>query len=557
MHFDHEEFDVLVIGGGLAAMRAALAASVAGARTAMMLKGIAGESGSSAIAGGGLAAVLPVREEPGDSAERHLADTLAAGDELNDPVLVRTLVSEAGVAIRELEAMGAEFVRGDDGEIAVFLAPAHTARRSVRVAGGGTARLVGPLTAHLRRQPIEILERTTALDILCESGAARAVVAVQGERVLLVRAKAIVLASGGAGRIYPLTSTMAESTGDGYAMALRCGLALTGMEFVQFTPTALAHPEPLAGTSTGGVLLGLSHTRLWNAAGERFMERYDPERKEASTRAILSRAIQTEVVEGRGSPHGGVFLDLTRNDHATLERLAAPFMRKLEPHGIDIRRDRIEIAPAVHYFMGGIEIDPRCETGIAGLYAAGEVAGGVQGSNRLSSNSLSEVNVFGRIAGRQAARHAGGVSVADARAVEQLAASRLRCRESAPVLAARLGELHGNLKRVMFAHAGIVREAASMRAGIEAIAALRAELRAAGLPGIADVKRYYEVANMLDVGEAVTRAALYREESRGAHFRADFPERDDARWRVVTRVRGDAGALQVTERPAAAPAAVA
>lgn len=557
MQFKHSEYDVLVIGGGLAAMRAALEACSAGARTAMMLKGVAGESGSSAIAGGGLAAVLPVPEEPQDSADKHYADTLAAGDHLNDPALVRTLVSQAGDAIRELEATGAEFVRNDDGGIAVFLAPAHTAKRSVRVAGGGTARLVGPLTAYLRRQPIDVIERATALDIVAENGRACAVIAVQGEELLLVRAKAIVLASGGAGRIYPLTSTMVESTGDGYAMALRCGLALTGMEFVQFTPTALAHPEPLAGTSTGGVLLGLPETRLWNAQHERFMERYDPERKEASTRAILSRAIQTEVVEGRGSPHGGVFLDLARNDHATLERLAAPFMAKLEPHGIDIRRDPIEIAPAVHYFMGGVEIDTRTRTALPGLYAAGEVAGGVQGSNRLSSNSLSEVNVFGRIAGREAAQHALGAQHGAREAVERAAQRQLRCAAGSASLDERLAGLHARLKQVMFAHAGIVRDAASMQAGIAAIAALRAELEDAGPPRPADVKRYYEVANMLDVGEAVTRSALHREESRGAHFRVDFPERDDARWRVATRVRGRSGALEVSERPAASSHAAA
>jgi succinate dehydrogenase/fumarate reductase flavoprotein subunit len=557
MVFKQSDFDVLVIGGGLAAMRAALEASARGMRTAMMLKGVAGESGSSAIAGGGLAAVMSGTDEPDDDAERHYADTLTAGDHLNDPALVRTLVREAGDAIRELEAIGAEFVRNADGGIAVFLAPAHTARRSVRVEGGGTGRLIGPLTAHLRAQPIEVLERTTALDIVVEDGSARGVVAVQGDELLLVRAKAIVLASGGAGRIYPLTSTMAESTGDGYAMALRCGLALTGMEFVQFTPTALAFPDPLAGTSTGGVLLGLPHTRLWNSKHERFMERYDPERKEASTRAILSRAIQTEVVEGRGSPHGGVFLELTANDPETLERLAAPFMKKLAPHGIDIRRHPIEIAPAVHYFMGGIEIDTRTQTALRGLYAAGEVTGGVQGSNRLSSNSLSEVNVFGRIAGREAAQHARTVGAPASATLERTAAARLRCAESGRPLESLLDALHAKLKQVMFAHAGIVRDAASMQAGIHAIAGLRAELAAAGLPRSADVKRYYEVANMLDVGEAVTRSALHREESRGSHFRVDFPERNDARWRVVTRVRGDAGALQVSERPAGAPAAAA
>jgi succinate dehydrogenase/fumarate reductase flavoprotein subunit len=552
-----KEFDVLVIGGGLAAMRAAIAAAGAGASTGMLLKGTLGQSGSSAIAGGGFAAVMDVPDVPEDSVEKHYEDTLAAGDHVNDPELVRTLVTRAAQAIRELETMGARFVVRGGGGIEVFLAPAHSYRRSVRVDGGGTARMIGPLAEHVRSQPIEVMEGTSALELLRDTDRVAGVLAVRGDALVLVRARAVVLASGGAGRIYPLTSTMAESTGDGYAMALRNGLALTGMEFVQFTPTALAYPKALEGTSTGGVLLGLEGTRLWNARHERFMERCDPARKEASTRAILSRAIQAEVVEGRGSPHGGVFLDLTRNDASTLDRLAAPFMEKLALHGIDLTREPIEIAPAVHYFMGGIEITPRAETRVAGLYAAGEVAGGVQGSNRLSSNSLSDVNVFGKIAGTNAAAHArGGAAFSGWEALERRAAAALQplSHQEAPSRADELEALHGKLKHVMFAHAGLVRDAQSMARGIEAIAELRRELAALAPVRDSELKRYYELRNMVDVGEAVTRSALHREESRGAHFRIDRPEKNDARWRVAIRVEGEAGSLRVSERALGASA---
>lgn len=540
--------DVLVIGGGLAAMRAALIAEAAGRKTTLLLKGVLGQSGSSAIAGGGLAAVMHVPEAPEDNEERHYADTLTAGDGLNDPVLVRRLAAEAGPAIAELEAFGAEFVRHDNGDIAVFLAPAHAQKRSVRVEGGGTARMVGPISAYIRSRPIDLIERTTVLDLLIVDGRIGGVVAVGPQGLELLRAKAVVLASGGAGQIYPLTSTMGESTGDGYAMALRHGLRLTGMEFVQFTPTALAWPEPLAGTSTGGVLLGLPQTRMWNAKGERIMEKYDPERKEASTRAILSRAIQTELAEGRGSPHGGIFLDLTKNDHETLERLAAPFMKKLEAHGIDLRQQPIEIAPAVHYFMGGIEIDAESRTGIAGLFAAGEVAGGVQGSNRLSSNSLTEVNVFGRIAGRSAVDCAEQSVLMSLPVLEALARQAVPCATGDTSLDAPLKALHAELRQVMFAHAGIVRDAKALAAGLGAIADLRKKQAALGTPGVNDLKRWHELRNMLDTGEAVTRSALHREESRGSHFRLDFPERHDERWVVVTTVQGVAGAMQVGER---------
>ena len=558
--FEHSEFEVLVIGGGLAGIRAALAAAASGARTALLLKGVLGRSGSSSIAGGGLAAVMDVADVAEDSVQKHFDDTMASGDYVNDPALVNVLVSHAGQAIRELGDMGARFVRKPDQEIEVFLAPAHSYRRSVRVEGGGTAQMMGPLAEYVRRQPIQLIENTTALAILREGERAAAAIAIGGERLMVIRAHAVVLASGGAGRIYPLTSNMAESTGDGYAMALRNGLPLTGMEFVQFTPTALAYPEALAGTSTGGVLLGLEGTRLWNASNERFMEKYDPVRKEASTRAILSRAIQTEVVAGRGSPHGGVYLDLTGNDADTLERLAAPFMKKLEAFGIDIRRQPIEIAPAVHYFMGGIEIDARCKTGVPGLYAAGEVAGGVQGSNRLSSNSLSDVNVFGRIAGEAAAAHARAhPDFADWAVLERAARLELEPFYTGSAHAdpqrAALDGLHRSLKQTMFAGAGIVRDARSMERGIEDIARLRGELDALTPLGAPDLKQCYEIRNMLDVAEAVTRSALHREESRGAHFRTDFPQKDDVRWRAALRVFGHPGSLQVDERPLHAGAA--
>ena len=542
--------DVLVIGGGLAAIRAALAAHDAGAKTAIALKGVLGSSGSSAIAGGGLAAVLNISDVPEDSIVRHMRDTLASGDYVNDPDLVRQLVTQAPNATRQLEELGAEFVRKQSGEIEVFLAPAHTCRRSVRVAGGGTARLMGPLSDDVRRLPILLREKTAVLDIVQQDGRVAGAVGVSEGGLVLFTARAIVLATGGAGRIYPLTSTMEEATGDGYAIALRNRLALTGMEFVQFTPTALAHPKALEGTSTGGVLLGLDGTRLWNNRHERFMEKYDPERKEASTRAVLSRAIQTEVVEGRGSPHGAVYLDLTDNDADTLQRLAAPFMAKLAPFGIDITRDPIEIAPAVHYFMGGVEINALAETGLPGLYAAGEVAGGVQGSNRLSSNSLTDVNVYGRIAGSEAARYAYAARRPDRGAASKSGQVLLQGLVSARARPARatLDALHEELKQVMFSAAGIVRDAASMAHGLDEIARLHTVLRRLAPVAMADLRRYHELRNMLDVGQAVIVSAQHRTESRGAHYRTDFPERDDARWLAATRVYRDGGRLRVLER---------
>ena len=412
--------------------------------------------------------------------------------------------------------------------------------------------MMGPLAAYVKRQRITLFEQTTVLELFKDKRAISGALAVTSNcKYLFLNTKSIVLASGGAGRIYPLTSNMDESTGDGYAMALRLGLALTGMEFVQFTPTALAYPKELEGISSGGVLLGLAGTRLWNSNNERFMQRYDPERKEASTRAILSRAFQSEVVEGRASPHGGVTLDLTRNDPDVLERLAAPFMKKLEPFGIDIRRQPIEIAPAVHYFMGGVEINALAETSLNGLYAAGEVTGGVQGSNRLSSNSLTDVAVFGAIAGREAAAYAKARKRhAKWKPLEAAAHAALNRRldNNAARVDEQLTSLHGELKRIMFAAGGLVRDARAMRQGLKQINTLRGQLAALGRVSHADLRQRNEVCSMLDTGEAVIRGALLRTESRGAHYRADFPDTNEKSWRAVTRVYGNAGALHAIKR---------
>lgn len=544
------DVDVAVIGGGLAGIRAALASHSAGAATAMLLKGSLGKSGSSAIAGGGLAAVLKTSRED-DSVEKHVYDTMVSGDFINDIDLVRRMAELAPQAIEELEELGAEFVRKDE-EIQLFLAPAHSARRSIRCEGGGSERMMAPLSQYVRDQPIQVLEQTAVLELLTEGNQVIGLVAVQeNEKLILVRCRAIVLAAGGAGRIFPLTSTKEEMTGDGYALALRNGLALTGMEFVQFTPTALAYPKEVEGTSTGGVLLGLEGTRLWNSKKERFMEQYDPDRKEASTRAIVSRAITKEIMEGRGTPHGGVHLDLTQNDHDTLDHIASHFMKKLEPYQIDIKKDLLEIAPAVHYFMGGVEVDPGTATKMRGLYAAGEVTGGVQGSNRLSSNALSEANVFGKLAGIEAAKFAAHEKSVHWDSLYEKGRKLLLNTWDPSVRVSQtnvLQEIHKRIQSIMLGSAGLERCEEQMEKGVSELHSLRKAMFTLPPSSSAEIRKRYEVMNMLAVAEAVVKSAQIRTESRGSHYRSDYPEMNNEEWLAITRAYLMNGEIRVEKK---------
>jgi succinate dehydrogenase/fumarate reductase flavoprotein subunit len=389
---------------------------------------------------------------------------------------------------------------------------------------------------------VQVLAQTTALEILRKDrDHAAAVVAIRSEKLILIRARAIVLATGGAGRIYPLTSESSEATGDGYAMALRNGAALSGMESVQFALAALAYPEALAGTRIPDPLLGLPATRLWNARNERFMEKYDRANTEGAGRNTLARAIHSEVVEGRGSPHGGVYLDLTRNDPATLERLAGELIGRLEAYGIDPRHQPIEIAPAAECFIGGIEIDARAQTAMPALYAAGEAAAEAQPA---------DATALGTTAGEEAASYARAhPAFAEWDAIEEMARIELdpfHNPDDDDHARIRLDEVHTALQQTMFADAGIVREPGSLERGLVEIARLRGDFDALTPLGTHDLKRCYEVRNMLDAAEAVTRSAMHHE-SRGPDNRYDRAKGDRGP-RFATRVFGRPGRLQVEGR---------
>ncbi|ODM42477.1 FAD-dependent oxidoreductase, partial [Cereibacter johrii] len=396
--------DVVVVGSGLAGLLAALTARESGAAVTLVAQGEIGKSANSWLASGGLAAVTGV--DPEDSPELHLADIRRTARGLVFDDIARTFVAEAGPAIRRLEALGVAFHR-TDADLALFPAPGHSRARSIRCEGGGAVGLMTTLLDRASEAGIALLGQTTAIEVLKDAGGAAAGLLCHGpDGWLEIEAGAVLLACGGMGRIFPVTSNHALADGSGYYLALKAGAVLTDLEFVQFTPTSLAWPPEVRGTSTGGGLMAQPGVKLLNARGERFMHRYDPERLEASTRDVLSRAIFREVSEGRGTPHHAVWVDMSETDRAAVAQVSGRFLRAIAAVGIDPFTERVEVAPDVHFAMGGVAADVDGRTAVPGLFAAGEITAGLHGATRLNSNGLTEAAVFGIRAGRAAAGHA-------------------------------------------------------------------------------------------------------------------------------------------------------
>jgi aspartate oxidase len=493
---------LVVVGGGLAGMMAAIRAYQLGLRTTLVALSEPGRSGNTPKAGGGFAVALG----PDDSPELHAQDTMTGGLQASQPSLVRKMTKEAPRAVAMLEKAGVRFVKAPDGSPSLLRVPGHSVRRGIRCEGGGAAALMAVLVPLLMRSAV-VLDRTAVREILVEDGAICGVLAMRegSEESLWLRSSRVILATGGLGALYPLTTNSPEVWGDGYAMALEAGVELVDMEYIQFTPTSLAHPPDLRGVSTGGMLLA-EGGKLFNARGERFMQRVDPKRAEASTRDIVARAILREVLEGRGSPAGGVYLDLSGIPEEFLKANAGHFLKLLSKHGIDAGKDRLQIAPAAHFSCGGAVIDENAATSVPGLLAAGEAAGGIHGANRLSSNALTEALVFGLIAAETASGIEKGrissipADVEKRNYIEAQESDRRRIRE------------------MMLRCAGLEREKETLQKGLRFI-----EERWQGL-GKAEEKGTPLLGRMLVTAQAVMEAALLREETRGAHCRLDFPD---------------------------------
>ncbi len=535
--------DVVVVGSGVAGLTVALGARQAGLRVTVVTKAML-DDGSTRWAQGGVAAALG----EGDTPEQHLADTLVAGAGVCDEEAVRTLVTEGPDAVRHLIAAGAAFDQDADGEILLTREGGHHRRRIAHAGGDATgAEISRALVAAVRSDPgLELIEHALVLDLLTDAAghAAGLTLHVMGEGqrdgVGAIRAKAVVLATGGMGQVFSATTNPAVSTGDGVALALRAGAEVTDLEFVQFHPTVMwlgpdaQGQQPLVSEAVRG-----EGAYLVDGEGTRFMVGQH-ELNELAPRDIVAKAI-TRQMAAQGAEH--MYLDGRHFGAAMWQERFPTILASCRAHGIDPVDGLIPIAPAAHHASGGVRTDLHGRTTVPGLYACGEVAcTGVHGANRLASNSLLEGLVFAeRIAADLAGRQRAGEL--PERSVDVAAA---RAARTVPLPAP---EARAEIQRLMSRGAGVLRSAAGMAATAEGLA----ELASAAHTHTAEQKpadprvETWEAANLLLVATALVAAAALRRETRGCHWREDFPERDDARWQRHLITTLDAEGLRIAE----------
>lgn len=558
--------DVLVVGSEGAGSFAAIEAAAAGADVLLLTKDLHGRGGVTVMAAYSCAAATG-DVDPEDNPDVHFRDTMIGGYYLPNQELVQ-LCCEAGIeSVRKLDQWGCPWDKTPDGGFHQTKMPGYTYRRALHCGHATGIEIMKTLVRQVRRSPrIRVLNETILTDLLVRDGRVIGAIALHiptGE-FLVLRAKCVVLATGAAMALYALNSGSAGSTGDGTAIALRAGAELVDIEFTQFFPTSGIEPR-MRGWEGVAFYRYFMDAWLLNRYGERFMARYDPERMELATRDVLARAIISEVRAGRGGPHGGVYLDVSHIpakiiDEEMKERFKGWTIGPIHPiidFGWDPRTEPAEIAPTCHFFCGGIRINKECHTSVPGLLAAGEAAGGFNGANRLAGNALSQVFALGLQAGKAAARlrHADLVKVEakDVAAATQRWRALLKGGPGAPP-----PKLRKALQQFMLEHVGLVRTKASLENAIAEIKRLRDEIGHLSLASASPRRNYHwieaiSLVNMLDVGHAIAEAALARQESRGNHYRLDFPDLDDEKWRANIVLARKDGAFTLTRVPLKTP----
>lgn len=509
-------FHVLVIGSGGAGIRAALEAVKYGS-VCIVSKTITGKGGCTVMAEGGINAAV----NPADSCKAHFEDTVKGGAYLNDRALAEALTADAPARINELMEWGACFELTENDALAQRPFGGQKFARTCYAGDHTGHEIVMTLLEKLRGSDVEIRDETTVLSLITSGDTVcGAVVIDSAGNLSAITADAVVLATGGAGQLYPVTTNSTAGTGDGYALAYRAGAKLIDMEEVQFHPTGAVKPSDSRGRliteavrGEGGILL--------NAAGERFMENYDAERMELSTRDVVSRSISTEISEGRGTPSGGVFLDVSHLPSDVIESRLPLMLSQFLKSGIDIRKEAMEVAPTAHHFMGGVAISPEGKSSVAGLFAAGEVSGGVHGGNRLGGNALADTQVFGKRAGESAGKYTGLCAADAASAAEEALLRTEKEIESLYSGTVSPASIKKELQNLMWKNVGIYRNELDLRVAEREIKRLSsAKLK---ITSVTEAAAAFTVKNMLTVAALVVNGALLRRESRGAHTRTDIP----------------------------------
>ncbi|MFA0833182.1 MAG: fumarate reductase (CoM/CoB) subunit TfrA [Methanobacterium formicicum] len=521
--------DVLVIGSGGAGSRAAIEAKKHGLDVIIVSKGLSFKSGCTTLAEGGYNAAFAYVDVD-DSTQAHLEDTLKGGGYLNDPELARILVEEAPERLTELESYGALFDRQESGKLNQRPFGGQTYRRTCFQGDRTGHEMMTALKEEIIRQDIQTVDEVMITTLLKDSegriGGACGI-SLSDTKFMVFLAKSTIVTTGGAGWIYPVTSNVLQKTGDGYAMAWKAGADLLDMEQVQFHPTGMLYPDSRRGVLVTEAVRG-EGGRLINSQGERFMANYDL-RGELATRDVVARAIYNEIMEGRGTPSGGVYLDVTHLPPEVIEEKLETMLLQFQDVGVDIRKEPMEVAPTAHHFMGGARINPQCETSIPNLYVAGEAAGGVHGANRLGGNALAETQVFGRRAGKAAAKNVLKSSF-------KLNPSSLEREEERIEKLFKNGDyypfqLKKELQEVMWNNVAIIRREKGLKSALKEIATIKDKMERMIVPDGSGYNQHLldalELENMVLIAELVTKSALIREESRGAHYRADYPDTKD------------------------------
>jgi succinate dehydrogenase / fumarate reductase flavoprotein subunit/fumarate reductase flavoprotein subunit len=525
------EADILILGAGGAGLLAAMHAHEISPKLKIVVsvKGLLGQSGCTRMVQGGYNAVF----HPNDSLEKHFTDTVKGGGYINNQDLAWKLVEEAPRRIVELEnRAGCMFDRNPDGSIHQKPFAGQSFDRTVHKGDLTGIEIMSNLRDYILEQDIRVLQETRGLDLLTDGNRVSGALLLhtRSGRLIVVRARATLLATGGGANMYRISSPSLEKAGDGMAMAFRARATFVDMEMLQFHPTGLLVGSSIA---TGGLLeegLRGAGARLFNGQGERYMERYDPEKMERATRDVISRSSYMEIMAGRGTSNGGVYIDLSHLDHDFVRRSFPGMVERCHDYGFDLVNDRVEVSPSAHYQMGGVAIKVDCSTSLEGLFAAGEDAGGVHGANRLGGNGVADSIVYGGLAGDSMADFVIGrdlppVSDAQLRKLSQRWAAPLGRKEGENVFALRRA-----LEDLMWEKVGVVRNGDDLEVAISRLADLRERaecVKASGPP--ASNPEWNEALNLMNLiinGEMVAHCAWCRKESRGAHYRSDFPKPD-------------------------------
>jgi succinate dehydrogenase / fumarate reductase flavoprotein subunit len=550
--YETHEHDVLIIGAGGAGLRAAIEALAQGASVAVVSKSLLGKA-HTVMAEGGIAAAM-ANVDKADSWKTHFKDTMRGGKFLNNWRMAQLHAQEAPDRVRELEHWGALFDRTSDGDILQRAFGGHSFKRLCHVGDRTGLEMIRTLQDRGVEMGFDVFMECTIIRLLKDGDRIAGAFGYWREqgRFVVLKAKAVVVATGGIGKAYRVTSNSWEYTGDGMALAYDAGATLQDMEFVQFHPTGMVWPPGVQGLLVTEAVRGEGGI-LRNKLGERFMEKYDPKRLELSTRDVVARSIYIEVREGRGSEHGGAFLDISHKPPEYVKtKLPSMYHQFKELADVDITKGPMEVGPTCHYIMGGIRVDGEtAESTLPGLFAAGEAAAGLHGANRLGGNSLSDLLVFGRRAGLAASNHAKKVPAVNINPAQIAEAERGMLAPFENTDGENPYTLHRDLQQVMQNLVGIFRTEEDLQKALSELESLKQRAKRLRVEGSRLFNPGWHLSrdlkSMLMVSEAVARSAIARKESRGAHSRLDYPNLDDQVWgkqnNIISR-DGDSMKLQ-------------